>query len=100
MTETRKKPKRRRVEFVTEAEPGSRVSVAGTFNDWDPEAHPLTDRAGDGCFKRRMLLGPGRYEYKFVINGTWCVDPACPDWTSNDYGSLNSVIEVPPAASS
>lgn len=87
-----KKPSRKRVNFSIEAEPGSKVSIAGTFNDWDPEKTPLTEKKG--VFSKSMLLAPGRYEYKFVINGIWTVDPECPDWVPNGHGSLNSVIEV------
>ena len=41
-----------------------------------------------------MFLAPGHYEYKYVVNGTWCVDPQCDDWRANDHGSLNSVLQV------
>ena len=41
------------------------VALAGTFNDWDPEADRLTDH-GDGSWSIAMDLHPGAYAYKFV----------------------------------
>ncbi len=85
---------KRRVRFQVRAEPGSTVSVAGSFNGWDPASRPLADKDGDGVFRAMLMLSPGRYEYKFIINGVWCVDPECAEWVANDYGSLNSVATV------
>ena len=84
---------RKRVTFTIEAEPGSKVAVAGSFNDWDPKKSQLKEKK-KGTFTRSVLLAPGRYEYKFVVNEIWTVDPDCADWVPNGHGSLNSVIEV------
>jgi 1,4-alpha-glucan branching enzyme len=88
------KPKRRRVRLTLASEPGKEVFVAGAFNDWDPTRTRMKDKAGDGTYVATMFLFPGRYEYKFVVNGVWCVDPECPDWAPNAFGSLNSVLEL------
>jgi len=85
---------RKRVTFEVSAEPGSEVSVAGTFNDWDPARNLMHDRTGQGAFRTSMLLHPGRYEYKFVINNVWSIDPECRNWAPNAEGSLNSVLLV------
>jgi 1,4-alpha-glucan branching enzyme len=85
---------RRRVDFRFHAAPGDTVCAAGEFNGWDPQAWPLADRKGDGSFTRIAYLPAGRYEYKFVLNGVWCVDPANPEWAPNSLGSLNSVLHV------
>ena len=85
---------RRKVRFEYAGEPGSAVFVAGSFNDWNPGRHALKDRESKGKYSTTIPLLPGRYEYKFVIDGIWCVDPKCGDWTPNDHGSLNSVVTV------
>lgn len=85
---------KRRVQFSVQAPPGSTVSVAGTFNGWDPRAKPLKDKEGTGVFRGCLNLAPGVYAYKLVINGEWCVDPGCRDWEKNDLGTLNSVLHV------
>jgi len=84
--------KRRRVKFQIRADENSKVSVSGTFNGWDPDKHVLKKK-GD-VFELNVLLEPGQYQYKFVVNGIWCVDPERPDWAPNEYGSLNSVVTV------
>jgi 1,4-alpha-glucan branching enzyme len=88
------KPKAKRVTFTVRAEPGSSVTLAGDFNDWNPTAKALVDKDGTGLFKVTLNLAPGVYEYKFVINGTWCVDPECREWVQNNLGTLNSVLRV------
>ena len=84
----------KRVKLQCRAERGSLVFVAGTFNDWNPADKPLKCVSADGVYRTSLYLRKGRYEYKFVVNGVWCVDAACPDWAPNSVGSLNSVMEV------
>jgi len=84
----------KRVTFTVIAEPGSEVWVAGSFNDWRPNDKRLVDKTGEGKYTLTMMLAQGEHQYKFVINGVWCVDPNCADWTANDLGSLNSVMHV------
>ncbi len=89
-----KAPVRRRVEFVAEVGVGHSVSVAGSFNDWDPEAKVLCDKKGDGVYRGVIMLPPGEYEYKFVVDGDWRIDENNPCFASNDLGTLNSVLKV------
>ena len=84
---------KKKVRFEYLGNSGDEVFVAGNFNGWDPTASPLKED-GDGVFSRTMFVEKGECEYKFVVNGTWCVDPACSDWVPNEMGSLNSVIKV------
>lgn len=86
--------KTQRVTFSVHAKPGSEVFLAGAFNDWNPSAKRMVDKKGDGLYTIILSLAKGSYEYKFVIDGTWCADPECPDWVPNDHGTLNSVKRV------
>ena len=85
---------KKRVTFTVEAQPQSEVAVAGTFNDWQPV--PLLGKASEAGvkFMKRIYLPAGRYEYKFLIDGNWSIDPNCSSWSPNEYGSLNSVVDV------
>jgi 1,4-alpha-glucan branching enzyme len=85
--------KRRRVNFAVQAQPGSKVFLTGTFNNWSEIKKPLKETA-DGQFAGYLLLQPGVYEYKFIVDGEWRVDTEREEWTPNEYGSLNSVITV------
>ena len=87
---------RKRRDFQIRAKPRSEVCLSGSFNNWDHEAKKQKDTTGDGDYSITIFLPPGRHEYKFVINGEWQVDPECPDWVVNKYGTLNNVIDVGP----
>ena len=69
------------------------MSLCGEFNGWSPEAGPMT-RHEDGHWEAIVALRPGRYEYKFLVDGEWLADPGVEQTVTNGYGSVNSVIEV------
>jgi AMP-activated protein kinase-like protein len=74
--------------------PGAkRVSLCGEFNGWSPSATPMK-RYDDGHWEANVPLSPGTYQYKFLVDGDWLNDPAAQKNVRNDYGSLNSMIEV------
>lgn len=79
--------------FRLQAQPESEVYVAGTFNDWDPKRHRLTATDG-GVLSTTLSLPRGTHEYKFVVDGIWCVDPSCAETAPNDLGSQNSVLRL------
>jgi 5'-AMP-activated protein kinase regulatory beta subunit len=85
---------KKKVTFELRCAPGSSVFLAASFNAWDPAAKPLVDTAGVGVFAATCMLTPGSYEYKFVVNGEWTVDPANPNFVVNALGTLNSVVQV------
>ena len=89
-----KKEKTKRVAFSIRAKGGSKVFLAGSFNNWNPTAKEMVDKAGDGTFAANVNLPSGMHEYKFVIDGIWCADPECSEWVQNDHGTLNSVKYV------
>ncbi len=70
-----------------------KVSLAGSFNNWDTGAlSAKKDRKGNWSVK--VALAPGRYEYKFVVDGSWITDPHCPENVPNSLGSANSVLVI------
>ena len=85
---------RKRINLEFQAKPGSSVNVAGTFNGWNPGAKPMKQVDGDGRYKTTLMLPKGRHEYKFLIDGNWCTDPANPECVQNDQGSFNNVLVV------
>jgi 1,4-alpha-glucan branching enzyme len=70
-----------------------RVSVCGEFNGWSPEANPM-ELQGEGLWQTVLAMKPGRYEYKFVIDGEWMPDPQAKQNAFNPFGTLNSVVEA------
>jgi 1,4-alpha-glucan branching enzyme len=85
--------KMKRVTFQLNADAGSQVCVAGTFNKWSATAHKLKHN-GKGGYSLSMLLPPGRHEYKFLVNGQWQLDPNCARQVGNAFGSRNCVLEI------
>ena len=71
------------------------VSIAGSFNGWQPAASPV-ERFGIGCgqWKVDLYLKPGRYEYRFVVDGNWTDDPFARTFVPNPFGARNAVFVV------
>ena len=88
-----KKTNRRRTTFSFNAPEAGRVSLVGEFNNWDPKKHPM--KCDDnGLWTKTIILAPGIYEYKFLVDGDWMTDTKNHHSRRNDYGSFNSVIKV------
>lgn len=81
------------VEFKLHAPDAKRVSVAGNFNNWDANKTEA-EKGAKGFWKAKVALKPGRYEYKFVVDGAWVNDPACTVCVVNSFGSKNCVKVV------
>lgn len=82
------------VTFTVRADAGKSVYLAGCFNQWNPTGKKMLDKKNEGVYTATVKLVPGRYEYKFVIDGVWCADPENLDFVQNEHGTLNSVIVV------
>lgn len=67
------------------------VNLFGQFNSWDRQNLPMTDVNGDGVLEVEIPLDPGRYEYKFYVDGKEVVDPSNPAKVPNGMGDFNSL---------
>jgi 1,4-alpha-glucan branching enzyme len=47
------------------------VNLAADFTHWDKFPVEMTRRA-DGLWHAIIPLSPGRYEYRFMVDGQWC----------------------------
>jgi 1,4-alpha-glucan branching enzyme len=73
---------------------GSSAHLAGEFNSWSTSADPMAKQA-DGSFTLVKKLDPGRYAYKFVIDGSnWKEDPGAAETADDGFGGKNAVIVV------
>ncbi|MEV4346245.1 glycoside hydrolase family 13 [Actinoplanes sp. NPDC049596] len=58
-----------RVTFcVPEALVEGKVSVVGTFNEWEPGRHELKPRR-DGTRTVSVTVGPGHYRFRYLATG-------------------------------
>ncbi|MFH1843316.1 MAG: alpha-amylase family glycosyl hydrolase [bacterium] len=84
------------VTFVYSPDQASdQIFLAGEFNGWNAAGEKMSDPDGDGIYAVTVPLVPGRYMYKFVVDGVWFQDPGNPEAVDDGYGGQNSVIEVP-----
>jgi 1,4-alpha-glucan branching enzyme len=81
------------VEFKFYAPQAKRVSLAGSFNNWDTKA--LTAKKDSkGNWIVKASLKPGRHEYKFFVDGSWANDPRCNCCITNSFGTQNCTLEI------
>lgn len=77
-------------------ERADQVTLFGSFNSWNRENLKLLDPDGDGQYKITLSFEPGRYEYKFFVDGKEILDPDNPEKASNPFGSFNSILTIFP----
>lgn len=68
------------------------VRLVGDFTDWAPK---IMRKQKNGAFVANVELPPGTYEYKFLVDGRWVVDPDNDTMARSPYGTFNSVVSVP-----
>ena len=86
--------RKKRVEFRLFSPGAHEVLLSGDFNAWSDSADPMK-KDKNGTWKKIKILPPGRYEYKFIVDGVWVLDPNCPDTVPNNYGTQNNIIDLP-----
>ncbi|WP_040280907.1 hypothetical protein [Psychroserpens damuponensis] len=68
------------------------IIVSGSFNRWNE--HDLKMYKVDEGWELKLDIKPGEYEYKFIVDGHWIVDPSNPSRVVNEFGHFNSLINV------
>ena len=53
---------------------------------------------GEGRWGKELMLEPGTYEYRLVVDGEWTTDPNCGECAPNPFGTANSVLRVAAAS--
>ena len=71
-----------------------KVALAGNFNDWKPR-ELFMKKTKDG-WELPYALGPGNYQYKFIVDGNWMTDPAHNRNVDDGKGNVNSFLVVKP----
>ncbi len=89
----KKSAENKKVEFKINAPQAEKVLLTGEFNGWDCNSYLLKKYRG-GTWKTNLTLKPGKYEYKFIVDGEWWDDPRCNVYVPNPFGTKNSVVEI------
>lgn len=82
-----------KVEFELAAPAAEQVLVTGSFCNWVADSIVLK-KGKKGLWNASVSLAPGRYEYRFLVDGNWCDDPNCTERVPNDFGTENCVLHV------
>ena len=70
------------------------VIITGNFNNWRTDNFQMIRKDKKWIFP--LYLEPGKCLYKFIVDGTWILDPKNELWEENEYGTGNSILWVEP----
>ena len=70
------------------------VQIAGDFSNWEPVEDIMVKQNENKIWKGTVQLEPGKYQYKFIVDGEWKIDPCNPEVTTSDMGVSNSLLIV------
>jgi hypothetical protein len=79
--------------FTFYAPGGETVTVAGTFNNWDPFMYELRETS-PGRYTLSLPLPPGTYHYAFFYRGERLLDPSNPNRVYSRDGKAASEASV------
>ena len=78
--------------FIMPLPTAKEVKVFGSFNNWDLK-NELRLKKKKGGWSITLELEPGRYEYKYLVDGVWQVDQNA-EREPNMLGTEDSVIII------
>lgn len=89
---TKQKIIKRKATFSIHLADAKEVYLVGTFNHWNPKKHPMHQKK-NGIWEKAVIIPPGMYEYKFLVDGQWKEDPQNSLKCLNSFGTRNSVLD-------
>jgi hypothetical protein len=79
--------------FTLDAYPNAKnVFVTGSFNGWIHHGYKMQRK--NGKWELDLFIPEGKVSYKFIVDGEWIIDPANPDYETNQYNTYNSVVWI------
>ncbi len=79
--------------FSLSAPEAGSVQLVGNFTGWEQSPVALK-KLKNGLWQTVVGLAPGRYEYRFLVDGHWTDDPGCKIRQPNQFGAENCVCVV------
>lgn len=80
--------------FAINAPNAREIYLVGDFNQWKIDDRARLSKSEDGKWVKRVGLTPGKYRYKFVVDGEWVVDSQNPQREQNMFGTFDSVAKL------
>lgn len=90
-------PDPREVQVHFQDDDAADVRIAGDFNGWVPDKDVLSRVDAEGAHRvwtKVLVLPPGTYQYRYIVDGEWRTDPGNPESTPGPMGQPNSVLHV------
>jgi len=81
------------IKFVYVGEPHKKISVAGTFNNWDPFMYFMQEKS-DGIYELSLPLPKGTHIYSYFLGTKMYVDSTNPTRYYSVDGKVASMIEL------
>jgi chromosome partitioning protein len=85
-------PTKNGVLFTLKAPEATHVQLAGDFNSWIPDSNEM--EFSNGVWRTMLALAPGRYRYRYIVDGRWQCDPLNACAAPSPFGEQDSVIEL------
>ncbi|MCX5668438.1 MAG: AAA family ATPase, partial [Candidatus Omnitrophica bacterium] len=80
--------------FSVNAPRAKEVYIVGDFNHWKINDASRLAKLDDGSWQKKFALTPGKYRYKFVVDGEWLLDSRNAEKEQNPFGTYDSVIKL------
>jgi hypothetical protein len=86
-------PEAKSINFSLKAPAAKSVKLVADFTNW--EKSPLDLKPSrNGLWTGAIPLTPGKYSYRFIVDGQWCDDPLSTQRVPNPFGTENAVVVV------
>lgn len=92
--QAKEEPAERDTSFCISAPKAKDVYIVGDFNHWKINDASRLSRLEDGRWEKKYVLTPGKYRYKFVVDGEWVLDSLNQEKEQNPYGTYDSVKKL------
>jgi 1,4-alpha-glucan branching enzyme len=92
-TMTKKNVNTRSVQFEYNNGKASSVFLVGDFNFWNQKKDEL-EEIDYGAYRKTLMLPPGIYEYQFLVDGKWEMDPLNKLTSVNCYEIMHNVTHI------
>lgn len=91
--QSKQKKTTKKIEFLLYAPQASEVLLLGDFNQWKSKKHSM-EKGNQGAWEKTLMLTPGTYEYKYMVDGHWHEDPVNNPNRLNAFGTYNNLLTI------
>ena len=84
-----------KVTFAVPAEEAKKVTVVGSFNEWNSKKAVALKKLKNGTFKGTVdLEKDNSYEFKYLVDGSYVNDDQADAYAVNVFGTENGVLNL------